>query len=756
MSDNFYKSVLDNSPVGYAYHKMIYNKKGEPINYEYIDVNPAFEDFTGLKKDACIGKTILDIHPNIVDDQFDWIQFYGEVTLNNTEKETIQYSHSFEKYYKIKAYSPKKDYFIALFSDVTAARESEQTLFESEEKFKYVFDNSVVSKSFTTPAGQVNVNDAFCKMLGYSREELQGMRWQAMTHPDDIESNQQAINKVISGERDSTNFIKRFFKKDGSIMWADVHTTVRRGADGKPLYFMTDLIDITERKRAEESLRKSEKQLRTWLEFSPVCTIILDLDFNLQYISSAGIKDLAIDDIAPYYNALYPFDFLPDSFKSTMIKDLAQAKKNGKAITQESPLVNLKGDKIWYHTTIVPVAGDSDTIEYIMVVSNDITENKQFAETILENEMKQKSLIANITDVIGIIGKDGTTIYTSENITRLYGWQPNELNNTSSFLRTHPDDYEYVKGEYEDLLKHPNQLKEIEYRYLCKDNSYKYIHLSARNMIDDPIIGGLLINYSDISEKKKLEAERESTRSILVNHQKLESIGTLASGVAHEINNPINGILNYGQIILDTASDDPTIVEYAKEIIHETHRVAEIVKNLLNFSKHTRREHIEADISDVISQTLSLVNTFIKHDQIQLNVDIEDNLPKIRCQSQQIQQIIMNLLTNSRDSLNDRYPEYDDNKIINLSCVLQKRDGHDWLKLTVEDFGVGIKEDLIDRIFDPFFTTKGKDRGTGLGLSISYGIVKEHLGEIIVESEENKYTRFIVLLPYDYDDDMDV
>ena len=259
----------------------------------------------------------------------------------------------------------------------------------------------------------------------------------------------------------------------------------------------------------------------------------------------------------------------------------------------------------------------------------------------------------------------------------------------------------------------------------------------------------------DITKRKKLEAERIAMEARLRNQQKLESIGTLASGVAHEINNPINGILNYGQIIMDADAGDENIKEYANEIMHETNRVAEIVRNLLDFSRQNKQQHSYAEMEDIINKTLSLVKTILRHDQIELNLDIEENLPKIKCRNQQIQQVIMNLITNARDALNAKYDGYNENKIINLSCAQYNSEGRKWLKLIVEDYGEGIKNEILPNIFDPFFTTKRQSEGTGLGLSISHGIVKDHHGEITVESEEGKYTRFTVTLPCDNGWDLD-
>lgn len=266
----------------------------------------------------------------------------------------------------------------------------------------------------------------------------------------------------------------------------------------------------------------------------------------------------------------------------------------------------------------------------------------------------------------------------------------------------------------------------------------------------DGKLRNVVCQWVDITDRKQAEAEKLKLESYIRQQQKLESIGTLASGVAHEINNPITGIMNYAQLISERLNpDQKQLKEFSEGVIIETKRVAEIVRNLLTFSRNDKEEHSPARIEDIVEQTLSLIRTIIKRDQIELNVDIPDNLPKLKCRSQQIQQVLMNLLTNARDALNLRYPEYDADKIISVKVRQFEKDGRRWLRTTIEDHGSGIPHEIRERIFDPFFTTKDRAIGTGLGLSISLGLVKDHHGELTFECEENEYTRFYLDLPVD-------
>ena len=247
------------------------------------------------------------------------------------------------------------------------------------------------------------------------------------------------------------------------------------------------------------------------------------------------------------------------------------------------------------------------------------------------------------------------------------------------------------------------------------------------------------------------ERERQQLQAQLVQAQKLEAIGTLAGGVAHEINNPINGIMNYAQLIRDECDGrDGTVGSFAAEIGHESERIAGLVRNLLRFSRREELTQERAQPSEIVDRSLSLVRSVLRRDRIALEVEIEEALPPVRCQVQQIQQVLLNLLTNARDALNDRYPDCDEEKRIRLAVHRLSAEGEtERVRFTVEDRGPGIPPEAQKRIFDPFYTTKRPDRGTGLGLSVSYSIVQDHGGELSVDSSPGCGSRFHVDLSAD-------
>lgn len=244
----------------------------------------------------------------------------------------------------------------------------------------------------------------------------------------------------------------------------------------------------------------------------------------------------------------------------------------------------------------------------------------------------------------------------------------------------------------------------------------------------------------------RLEEQRQKllVAAPLMHKQKLDSLGTLAAGVAHEINNPIHGILNYVQLLKRGLPDLQQEHEFAEEIEREAKRVAEIVRHLLYFGRADEAHAMAADARGIVNDTLVLLRGPLRDDKITLDVKVDDDVHDIVCRIQQLQQILMNLITNARDALNRRNPDRTDEKRIEIR-VQTLRSSPDWVRFEVVDNGDGFDGETAERVFDPFFTTKGD--GTGLGLSISHGIARAHGGAMSCESEPGKRTSFRVDLP---------
>ena len=380
-------------------------------------------------------------------------------------------------------------------------------------------------------------------------------------------------------------------------------------------------------------------------------------------------------------------------------------------------------------------------------LEEEVRTRKKFTEKLNVSEKRYRAIYEQAALGIYNMDADGRILTANQRFCEMIGYSEEELRELTYLDITHDEDKGFSQKAFRTTVEKGKIVTGLEKRYVRKDGEVIHVIISNAFLKDEK--GNTLYSIStvnDVTESVRLRLEKENMAVNMRNQQKLESIGILAGGVAHEINNPINGIMNYGQLIVDSTKDDE-LSTYSKEIIRETERVSRIVKNLLAFSRHEEKDLEYYSIKKIIGDTLSLVRTIIKKDQITLQVEVPDDLPDILCNGQQLQQVIMNLVTNARDSLNEKYTGFDNNKIIRITAAEKKMNGKKYIDILVEDHGKGIPADIKDKIFDPFFTTKGRDRGTGLGLSISYGIVKDHGGELDFKTKKGQYTKFHIFIP---------
>ncbi len=257
---------------------------------------------------------------------------------------------------------------------------------------------------------------------------------------------------------------------------------------------------------------------------------------------------------------------------------------------------------------------------------------------------------------------------------------------------------------------------------------------------EDGKVNNVLTIATDITHK--LDIETESHR---IAH--LASIGELAAGIAHEINNPINGIINYAQILVNRSKTETLDAEISRRIIKEGDRIADIVKSLLSFARVDMSDKRPVFISEIMKESMLLTESLIRKDGINIQIEIPSDIPGIIGNFQQIEQVFLNIINNSRYALNQKYMRPHQDKILKITAEKISHNESPFVRIIFYDRGAGISSANIDKVINPFFTTKPIGKGTGLGLSISHGIITDHGGRINIESVEGLFTKLIIELP---------
>jgi len=313
----------------------------------------------------------------------------------------------------------------------------------------------------------------------------------------------------------------------------------------------------------------------------------------------------------------------------------------------------------------------------------------------------------------------------------------------------HPDDLPTIR---EDLIRHfkgKDEIYENVHRMRTKSGEWRW--LLDRGKVVERDENGRAVRamgtYLDITERKHAEIAMKEMEAEALKAGHMASLGELAAGVAHEINNPINSIINLAQIMVNEHDKSTCEHDLAHRIMREGERIASIVSGLLSFAsaRHLKKRYI--DISDVISATLSLSKAQFRKYSILLNLSTQDSTPHILGHFQQLQQVFLNIISNAIYSLNQKYTSASKDKVLSIDIKSNNIGGTRYIMVSVLDKGIGIPKSYMHRITEPFFTTKPTGMGTGLGLSISHGIIKEHGGKLVVRSTELEFTEVIVYIP---------
>ena len=253
-------------------------------------------------------------------------------------------------------------------------------------------------------------------------------------------------------------------------------------------------------------------------------------------------------------------------------------------------------------------------------------------------------------------------------------------------------------------------------------------------------VSSVLLLVCDVTGKMAIQADAQYACHLL-------SLGELAASVAHEINNPVNGIINYGQILVNECGAESMERDLGVRILKEGERIGRLVKSLLSYAHERRKEKRATEVATILEETLALTQAQIRKDGIQLVLDFPESLPKVTANLQQVQQGYINIISNARYALNEKYPGWHKNKCLAISGESVMVDGCPFVRVAFLDQGGGISAEKLSFLTKPFFSTKPFGKGTGLGLSITQKIIDDHGGHLRFESEEGEFTRVIIDLP---------
>ena len=394
--------------------------------------------------------------------------------------------------------------------------------------------------------------------------------------------------------------------------------------------------------------------------------------------------------------------------------------------------------------TIAPIYNEKGELVQILEASRDVTDRFKLEEEVRKSNTFLENVIKSTVDGIVTVDTKGNVLIFNEGMERLTGYSAQEVKHLTSFypIDTARENMKKMRSnQYGPLGK----LNPTSMTITTKHGEEIPVTLSASIItVEGKEVGSVGV-FTDMREILQMRKDLGEAQEQVIRAEKLASLGKLAATIAHEINNPLAAVLTYIRLIMKlislgrfTEERIENISQYLNTMEMETARCGEIVKNLLAFSRQSHLNIKLNNIEEIIEKSLNLVTHDLEIREIQLVKEIESDLPNIQCDFRQIQQVLLNLMSNASEAMTQGGV---------LTVTAKQIEGEDFLEVVISDTGCGIPKKELKNIFEPFFTTKEEGKGVGLGLSVVYGIITRHNGSIEVESELNEGSAFKVRLP---------
>ncbi len=688
------------------------------LDGKFLEVNDAYCAMTGYTREELLKMSIQDMDVQTTPQELEVLaksiveKGYARLETKHKCKDGriigIELSSKYPNTGEPQVYS--------FIRDITERKKVEAALKESEEKFSAAFHSSPSSISISRlDSGQfIEVNESFLRDKGYTREEVIGNSALANNIPESPDEIKSVVKTLKAGGK-VRNEVLRFRTKSGSIRTGLLSAKIINVGNEPCLLVLNN--DITKQKQAEEQLRL----LSSVTQQVSDSIMITDPRMRITYINRAA-QDLlgyAIDEIRG--KDLAYFHVIPPTEKTK--REVKECINQGKVWNQTVTKKRKDGRFIICDCWLSPLYDEEGHICSYIDVERDVTEQKEVEVKLKAQKQLIESILSNMLEGVLVIDAADRVILANEAARHIFRRRSSAMQN-QPLKDVIPA--ESLLKLYDDVKLGKKQDGTLEFRYQV-NNIDKIIACGAVRMDE----ARTLLTFTDVSR------EREEKEKLYLT-DRLASIGEMAVGLAHELNNPLTGIISLSQLLVDS-DIPPEPKEDLLCINSEARRAANIVKNVLLFTRNNNYENGRASVNDVVRDVLRLREYEEKTNNISVVTNLQDDLPDVLIDRFQLQQVVLNIILNAEAAIKEvKRPGL-------LTITTEKMNRH--VNILLSDNGCGIKKNVLTRIFDPFFTTKEIGKGTGLGLSICYGIVTQHRGKISVKTQVNRGTTFTLRMP---------
>ena len=853
--------LFENMMEGFALCEIVCNHDGQPCDFRYIDVNAAFESIIGLKREEVVGKTARELFPGI---EPMWLEVYSKVALQGIPSRFDAWFDSRKRHLEVSAYSPSKGRFAAIFLDVTERKRADEQL----RVLSRAVEQSPVSVMITDAKGNIEyVNPKFTQASGYGFAEVVGQNPRILKSGDFSRENYEELwSTVKSGREWHGEFHNK--RKNSDPYWELASISPITDQAGAITHFVAVKEDITERKRIEKELRRSQSKLRLALTLAKVVYWERDVatrmyrfddDFYALYGTSVEkeggyemsaetyirrfippkdiarveasisadlancdpqyesrlehriirgdgeertvavvirvVKDAtgraikkygAIQDIterrqaeeslqlfrtlidhsddgievidpetAQYLDinqiACGRLGYTREEMLSMKVYDIETTLNNAASWPAHAEKLRLTGSFIGEGThrrkdgSTFPVEVNVHYLQhdrgYLVAVVRDITERKRVEDALRESEARFRTICETSPLGIFMMDENRNVTYVNRSACEITGRSIEDLGGQGWREMIYQEDRQHVSDQWDTAARTQTAFHGAR-RYLRKDEKVIWANMTCAPILEKHAIRGYMGIFEDITEQKQKDEQ-------LLRSQRMESVGTLAGGIAHDLNNALGPILMVVDILKRQITDD-TNLRLLDVMEASAQHGADLVRQVLSFARGVHGQSILVNLVHLLDQIGNMI-----HDTFPKNIDFRfahcADPWMVTGDPTHLHQVFTNLCVNARDAMprGGALKVVLENKVLDdvyAGMNLDSKAGA-YLVVKVEDNGCGIPAAVADRIFEPFFTTKDVGKGTGLGLSTTMAIVKSHGGFINVYSEVGTGTTFAVYLP---------
>jgi len=705
--------------------------------------NRMASEITGYSNEELLGMTILSLvgkpDQSFLEDLFVHPERYGEKTCTEiqllTSKREVKEAEICITFAETTPGS-RKGY--AYLKDITESKQMERKIREATQQFEKMAEMGddgilVFDRAFKI----FFANQMASELTGIPKEDLIGRNFFTVIGKEDKEFLEGTVTRGV-GIGEKLCIEMTILTPQGQVKDAEVCIALAKSDAGEVKTYAY-IRDITARKKFERDLRDSEEKLRTLFERVRHGLFISSKEGKFLDCNHALLEMLGY----PTKEEFLSINIAQDLYLNPEDRKIFQERieRDGYVKDMEVEFKKRNGEKITVLLTGHPIKNEKGEITGYQGINLDITERKRIEDELREANEFFMNLIESSVD--GIIAADmkGNIFVFNKGAEALTEYTAEEVIGKTHITKIYPE------GVAKDVMK---KLRSPEYGGVGKFiptqlnvvNKFREeipIQLSAALIYDGAgrEIASVGI-FTDLRDRIKMEKRLQETHLQLVSSEKMASLGKLAAGIAHEINNPLGGILIYASLMAEDLPEDDAKRGDLARIVQEASRCKDIVKSLLEFARQTEPKMEPTDINRAITDGLFFLENQALFHNIKIIKNLDPFLPFIRGNASQLKQVLINIIVNAAEAMRG-----------NGTLTITSHPSPDRKSIVLEfaDTGEGIPEENLSRIFDPFFTTKAVGKGTGLGLSTSYGIVESHGGRISVKSKVGEGTTFTIELP---------